>query len=83
MIKIESGSLIPFNPVVKNSGEFKNGIRAIFEGNWCENSWLGQSDQDGFCLIYGAKNQNSNDQVPLVATGTTVVSSGSCSVSVK
>jgi hypothetical protein len=44
--------------IVKNNLEFKNGARALVEGNVLENSWGGFS-QGGFQLLLTPKNQNS------------------------
>lgn len=44
---------------VKNCFELKNANRVLFEGNWCENEWEGQSDQFGTMMLLGAKNQAS------------------------
>lgn len=41
----------------KNCFELKNADRVWFEGNICENSWGGQSDQYGTLINLGAKNQ--------------------------
>lgn len=43
---------------IKNLSEMKNGIRSLWEGNIAENSWVGQSDQDGFCFVISPKNQS-------------------------
>jgi Putative Ig domain len=51
------------NPfIVKNHLEFKNGIRALFEGNVLENTWGGFT-QTGFSILLTPKNQN--DVCPL------------------
>jgi hypothetical protein len=45
--------------IVKNNLEFKNGARALVEGNVLENSWGGFT-QNGFQLLLTPKNQNSH-----------------------
>lgn len=45
---------------VKNLGEFKHGIRILWEGNIHENVWGGQSDQKGFCFLVTPKNPSNN-----------------------
>lgn len=79
MTPVEQQALYPFVPIKKNNGEFKTGIGILLEANYCENSWLGNSDQDGFCFLTGSKSQNSTDAVPLVANGTAVITVGTCS----
>lgn len=44
---------------VKNLGEFKNGIRILWEGNIAEQVWQGQSDQDASCFLITPKNPNN------------------------
>lgn len=50
----------------KNIGELKNVVRMLWEGNIHENSWVGQSDQNGNSDIIGAK--NANDLCPVCQT---------------
>jgi hypothetical protein len=64
----------------KNMFEIKNGQRILIEGNVFENNWMGwQTDQSGYPLVIGARNQNSS--VFLTATsdgsGGLVATSGS------
>jgi hypothetical protein len=45
----------------KNLFEIKNGQRLLIEGNEFENDWMGwQTDQSGYALVIGARNQNSS-----------------------
>lgn len=45
--------------VIKNLGELKNGIRALFEGNISENNWGGfQGDQFGNVWVFTPKSQS-------------------------
>ncbi len=44
---------------VKNLSEFKQGIRALWEGNHHEQVWEGASDQQGFGFLVTPKNANN------------------------
>jgi hypothetical protein len=45
----------------KNHFEIKNGQRLLLEGNEFENDWMGwQTDQSGYALVIGARNQNNS-----------------------
>ena len=45
----------------KNLLEIKNGQRLLIEGNEFENDWMGwQTDQSGYALVIGARNQNNS-----------------------
>lgn len=45
----------------KNHFEIKNGQRLLIEGNEFENDWMGwQTDQSGYPLVIGARNQNNS-----------------------
>lgn len=45
----------------KNQFEIKNGRRILIEGNTFENNWMGwQTDQSGYVLVIGARNQNNS-----------------------
>jgi hypothetical protein len=45
----------------KNLFEIKNAKRLLIEGNEFENDWMGwQTDQSGYALVIGARNQNNS-----------------------
>lgn len=61
-------------PIVKNLGEFKNGVLALLEGNVYENTWQGcQSDQTGFAQIIATKNQNAKASLTATFDGSNIV----------
>jgi hypothetical protein len=47
--------------IVKNNGEFKHGIRVLFEGNTATNVWTGQADEFGTCWLYRPTNDLEQD----------------------
>jgi hypothetical protein len=74
MVPIESCAVYYAVPVTKNLGEFKNGVRALLEGNVYENNWQGcQSDQTGDAQIIAAKNQNNKASMVVNFDGSSTV----------
>jgi hypothetical protein len=73
MIPIETGGFYAYVPIIKNLGEFKNGVLALLEGNVYENNWQGQSDQTGIAQIITPKNQNNVVPMVVSANGSTTV----------
>ena len=78
MLPVETCTVYYNFPITKNLGEFKNGIRALLEGNIYENNWQGcQSDQTGIAQIIAPKNQNNKMGITANFDGTRTVTRAS------
>jgi hypothetical protein len=59
---------------VKNNGEFKNGIRVLYEDNVAWGSWQGQADQPGSMWLLTPSNQSNQVTFLYVNTNGTAIS---------